>query len=210
MTPQSKTLVARNILVMIAVAAALILLQGCGGNDNGHNDDAEHDGTNEVADHDPSDTDAMHDEDEADEHGETDDHAEGGQTHGGEVEFTEPHTYAEAIHVIHEQLEKIDSLIESRTLDGVHAEAAVIRDVANSLAQLALLEDSGIPRDAIREINLTARRLAATFDPIDEAGDSGDLAGTQKVYDKMIDLFETLEKYADHVEDEGHDDDDHG
>ncbi|MFB3139219.1 MAG: heavy metal-binding domain-containing protein [Phycisphaerales bacterium] len=123
-------------------------------------------------------------------------HGEHGQHEDEDAEFAQPTTYADAIHVIHEQLEKIDSLIETRKLDRVHAEAAVIRDVAKTLARLALKSDSGVPREAIREINLTARGLAAKFGPIDEAGDSGDLAGTQKVYDEMVALFATLEKYT--------------
>ncbi len=193
-----ETLSARSVVAMSVMVIALILFQGCGQDGNDHGDDADHDDARAVADDDRSGSEANHDGHEADEHA------------GGEVEFTEPRTYAEAIHVIHEQLERIDGLIESRTLDRVHAEAAVIRDVANSLAKLALHQDSGIPRDAIREINLTARDLAATFDPIDEAGDSGDLAGTQKVYDEMIELFETLEQYTDHDEDGGHDEHDDG
>ncbi|KKL60289.1 hypothetical protein LCGC14_2206800, partial [marine sediment metagenome] len=44
---------------------------------------------------------------------------------------------------------------------------------------------------------------ADKFGPIDKAGDAGDLAGTQKIYDEMIALFKTLEKYApDHDEDD--------
>ncbi len=99
--------------------------------------------------------------------------------------------------MIHEQLEKIEELIDTRKLDRVHAEAAVIRDVADMLGKLALKENSGVPRGAVREINRTAKDLAAKFGPIDAAGDSGDLAGTEKVYREMIALFETLEKYVD-------------
>ena len=205
------------------MVVALVLFQGCGKNANDQSDNADQDDTNAVGDQ--TSTEPDHDEadehDDADEHGEADahgdadehdegdEHAEAGghaeadeqdehaegDAHGEEAEFTEPHTYTEAIHVIHGQLEKISSLMESGALDRVHAEAAVIRDVANTLAKFAL-EDSEIPRDAIKEINLAARDLAATFGPIDEAGDSGDLDGTQKVYDEMIKLLETLEKYA--------------
>ena len=62
---------------------------------------------------------------------------------------------------------------------------------------LALKRDSGVPQGAVREINLTAKDLAAKFGPIDEAGDSGDLAGTEKVYREMVAMFETLEKHVD-------------
>ena len=86
--------------------------------------------------------------------------------------------------------------MDTGKLDRVHAEAAVIRDVANDMARLAAKQGSGVPGSAIREINLAAKSLAAAFGPIDEAGDSGDSAGTRKVYDEMVDLFETLEQYA--------------
>ena len=124
-----------------------------------------------------------------------DDHGDQ-ENHGEAQAFDEPHSYADAVNVIHDQLEKIERLIDTRKLDRVHAEAAVIRDVAKSLAKLAVKKDSGVPSKAVREINLAAKDLAATFDPIDEAGDSGDLTGTRKVYDEMVALLETLEKYA--------------
>ncbi len=127
-----------------------------------------------------------HDDAHGGEHG---DHAEG-------APFVEPQSYAGAVKVIHDQLEKIEELIDTRKLDRVHAEAAVIRDVANMLGKLAV-KDSGVPQGAVREINLTAKDLAAKFGPIDEAGDSGDLAGTEKVYREMVALFETVEKYVD-------------
>ena len=122
-------------------------------------------------------------------------HGEHGQHEHTEAEVVEPNTYANALEVIHAQLEKIERLMATRQLDRVHAEAAVIRDVAGTLVRLALNKDSGVLRTAIRTINLTAKDLAAKFGPIDEAGDSGDLAGTRKVYDEMVALFATLEQY---------------
>ncbi len=116
--------------------------------------------------------------------------------HGEIGDFTEPQTYAEACSVIHARLEEIEELMKTGELDHVHAEAAVIRDVAKDMAGLAIKRGSGVPSSAIREINLTAKDLAAKFDPIDQAGDSGNLAGTRKVYDEMVGLFEVLEKYA--------------
>ncbi len=128
------------------------------------------------------------------------DHDDGEAPHEGEhgeiEDFTEPQTYAEACSVIHARLEEIEELMGTGELDKVHAEAAVIRDVADDMARLAAKKGSGVASSAIREINLTAKSLDATFGPIDEAGDSGDSAGTRKVYDEMVDLFETLEQYA--------------
>ncbi len=116
--------------------------------------------------------------------------------HGEMENVTEPQSYAEACSVIHARLEEIEELLGTGELDHVHAEAAVIRDVANDMAKLAAKPGSGVPSSALREINLTAKSLAATFGAIDEAGDAGDSAGTRKVYDQMVDLFETLERYA--------------
>ncbi len=125
--------------------------------------------------------------------------SEGGHDDGehGEIEnFTEPQSYAEACSVIHARLEEIEDLLKTGELDHVHAEAAVIRDVANDMAKLASKQGSGVPSRGIKEVNLTAKQLAAKFDAIDEAGDSGDSAGTRKVYREMVALFEILEKYA--------------
>ncbi len=116
--------------------------------------------------------------------------------HGEIEDFTEPQSYAEACSVIHARLEEIEDLLKTGELDHVHAEAAVIRDVANDMAKLASKQGSGVPSRGIKEVNLTAKKLAAKFDAIDEAGDSGDSAGTRKVYREMVALFEILEKYA--------------
>ena len=164
--------------------------------DDDANGDAHDDGDDAHHDDDDANGDAHHDDDD-------DDHAEGG--HGEPVEFTAPQTYAHAVEAIHAQLEKIEKLIATGGLDRVHAEAAVIRDIANGIGRLALKDGSGVPLEAIKEINLTAKALAAKFGPIDEAGDSGDSPGTQTVYDEMVALFETLQKHApDHDDHDDH------
>ncbi len=188
---------AQAILGVLVLTFGLLLVQGCskaehaddddtGNGEVSHDDDANHDDAGEADDHDgdahddddDDDTngDAHHDDDDdasGDAHHDDDD-AEGG--HGEPIEFSAPQTYAHAVEAIHAQLEKIEKLIATGGLDRVHAEAAVIRDIANGIAQLALKEDSGVSREAVREINLAAKDLAAKFGPIDEAGDSGNLA----------------------------------
>lgn len=136
--------------------------------------------------HDDSNSDGHHDED------------------AGGSGVSQPQNYSQAVVAIHEQLEKIESLMASGGLDQIHEEAAIIRDIANGIGQLAMNADSGVPRDAVREINLTAKGLAALFGPIDEAGDSGDLAGTKAIYDEMLALFATLEKHTLNPETHGH------
>ena len=107
-----------------------------------------------------------------------------------------PKTYAEAIAEIDEHLEAIDKLIKAKKLDDVHGEAQTIVDVANTLATLALKAGSGVAKENVKEINKTAKQLAGKFDAIDKAGDSGDAAGTTKVYNEMVALQATLKKYA--------------
>ncbi len=220
---------AQAILGVLVLTFGLLMVQGCSKAehadddyaDNGdvsHDDDANHDGDAHDDDDDDSNDDAHHDDDDDDDDAhhdddddgngdahhddDDDDHAEGG--HGEPVEFSAPQTYAHAVEAIHAQLEKIEKLMATGGLDRVHAEAAVIRDIANGIGRLALKDGSGVPREAVREINLAAKDLAAKFGPIDKAGDSGDLAGTQTVYDEMVALFETLQKHA--LDHDDHDD----
>lgn len=118
------------------------------------------------------------------------------KAHGAGEKHEAPDTYANAIAEIDERLEAIDGLIKGKKLDKVHAEAQVIVDVASTLAQLALKPGSGVPREAVKDINKNAKELAGKFDAIDAAGDSGDEAGTKKVLAEMVALQATLKKYS--------------
>lgn len=123
--------------------------------------------------------------------------AQDGHGHDGQKpEQGMPTDYAGAVRAIDARMKNIARLIESKKLDAVHAEAEVIRDVAKSVAQLALKADSGVPKEAVKEINLAAKALADMFEPIDEAGDSGNLGATKKVYQEMLTLQATLQKYV--------------
>lgn len=107
-----------------------------------------------------------------------------------------PTTYGAAVQAIDARLKNIDRLINTKKLDAVHAEAEVIREVAKGMAKLALKADSGVPKEAVKEINLTAKALADKFEAIDEAGDSGNLEATKKVYQEMVALQATLKKHV--------------
>lgn len=107
-----------------------------------------------------------------------------------------PTSYASAVQAIDARMKNISRFIDSKKLDAVHAEAEVIRDVAKGLAQLALKADSGVPKEAVKEINITGKALADKFEAIDEAGDSGNLEATRKVYQEMVALHATLMKYV--------------
>ncbi len=124
--------------------------------------------------------------------------------------------YATALMAIHRHLAYVAMLIESGQLDDLHKAAEPIKTIAKTLAKLAFKDDSGVPKDDVREINLTAKALAETWEKIDEAGDSGDLDAAKKVYQEMVDLTHTLKQYApadddvshEHAETDEHDDQD--
>lgn len=111
-------------------------------------------------------------------------------------EIKVPPTFSEAIAAVVERRDNIAKQIESGKLDGLHKEGEVIKKIAESLVKLASNKDSGVAKADIREINLTAKALAAQYEPLDEAGDSGKKEESQKVFDKMVKLIETLSKFV--------------
>lgn len=119
-----------------------------------------------------------------------------GEEHGKPVVFVMPTTYRGAVEEIEHRLHNISELMQTKKLDKVHAEADVIQKVAKAIGQLALKADSGVPKEAVKDVNIAGKDLAAKFDAIDKAGDSGDAAGTKKVYDEMINLTATFQKYV--------------
>ena len=122
-------------------------------------------------------------------------HGEEGE-HGKPAKFVMPKTFKAGMREIEHRLHEIAELIEHKELDEVHAQADVIMKVGKMMGQLALKKDSGVPRTAVKEINLAGKALAAHFDAIDKAGDSGDLYGTKRVFHEMIEVAETLYQYA--------------
>lgn len=110
--------------------------------------------------------------------------------------FDSPTSYQRAVAEINYSLGRIADLMKSKDLEKVHAEAEVIQRIGNSIGQLALKENSGVPKGAVKEINVTGKALAGKFDAIDKAADAGDAAGTQKVYDEMVKLAAVLNPYA--------------
>lgn len=111
------------------------------------------------------------------------------------AKFEPPTNYRQAVEEIEFRLHLIEELMASKELAQVHPQADVIQKVARLIGQLALKADSGVPKEAVKEVNLAGKDLAAKFDPIDKAADSGDAAGTKTVYDEMVKLTEVLSKY---------------
>lgn len=107
-----------------------------------------------------------------------------------------PETYAAAIKEIQHHSEAIDAAIKGGKLDTLHTHGEVIKTIALQLAKLASKADSGVAQTDIKEINLTSKALAAKYEPLDEAGDAGKKAESQKVYDEMLPLIVTLKKFV--------------
>ena len=111
------------------------------------------------------------------------------------AKFEPPTTYRQAVEEIEHRLHLIEELMSSKNLAEVHPQADVIQKVAKMIGQLALKADAGVPKEAVKEVNVVGKELAAKFDPIDKAADSGNMDGTKKVYDDMVRLTEVLSKY---------------
>lgn len=109
--------------------------------------------------------------------------------------FEPPTNYRQAVEEIEHRLHLIEELMSSQKLLEVHPQADVIQKVAKLVGQLALKDDSGVPKQAVKEVNLAGKELAAKFDPIDKAADSSNAAESKKVYEEMVKLTETLSKY---------------
>ena len=126
-------------------------------------------------------------------------HHEGG--HGAAVEVkTDFDDYSAAMAAIEQHRERLAHTIEKNELAKVHAAAKPIQQIAETLNQLAMKEGSGVPRDGLKEVNLTAQKLAKLWAKIDKAGDSGNLAGTKKVYEEMVSFIKVLKHHARPVE----------
>ena len=119
-----------------------------------------------------------------------------GHEHGKPADFKMPTTFKEAVNEIRMRLHEIDELITTKKLEDVHGQAEVIQKVGNIVGQLSLKSDSGVPREAVKEVNKAGRELANMFDAIDKAGDSGDAAGTRKLHSDMVKLSDVLYNYS--------------
>jgi len=120
----------------------------------------------------------------------------GDHEHGAPVEFKMPTTYKAAMREVLLRLHEIEELMASKKLDQVHAQADVIRKVGDVAGQLALKPDSGVARGAVKIVNKAGRELASKFDAIDKAADSGDVAGTRKVFEEMRRLADVLREHG--------------
>ena len=138
---------------------------------------------------------------------------QGGAHHDGDgteaAVKTDFHSYSAAVTAIEKHRVHVGELIEHEKLLELHKAAKPIQLIAGKLNALALKEGSGVPRDKLKEVNLTSKALAATWEKIDTAGDSKNLAASKKVYQEIVDLIKTLKKHAKPVEEEHHKEEGH-
>lgn len=115
---------------------------------------------------------------------------------GHKHETKAPESYSAAVGQIQHSMDSIKELVKNGKLKAVHEDAGVIMAACKVLPQLALKEGSGVPKDAVKEINLTSKDLAKAADAAHDAADKGDAEGTKKAYASMLPLYETLKKHA--------------
>jgi hypothetical protein len=107
-----------------------------------------------------------------------------------------PEKYSEAIAALEHHTEAIDKAIKDGKLDTLHKHGEEIKMLAQMLPKLAMKEGSGVAETDVKDVNLTSKKLAATYDPLDEAGDAGKKEESKKVYDEIVTLVATLKKYV--------------
>jgi len=105
-----------------------------------------------------------------------------------------PTTYKDAIAEIRHHSDEIAGLITSNKLADVHHEAEEIKKIAEHLPELA--QKAGMGGEMMKEINLKSKDLAAMFEDIDLAADSGKADETKKLHEKMKALISDLGKHA--------------
>jgi len=104
-----------------------------------------------------------------------------------------PSTYKEAITEIRHHSDEIAGLIASNKLGDVHHEAEEIKKIAEHLPELA--QKAGMAGDMMKEINLKSKELAAMFEDIDNAADSGKGEETERFHERMKGLISDLGKH---------------
>jgi hypothetical protein len=107
-----------------------------------------------------------------------------------------PEKYSEAIAALEHHTEAVDKAIKDGKLDTLHKHGEEIKMLAQMLPKLSMKEGSGVAETDVKDINLTSKKLAATYEPLDEAGDAGKKEESKKVYDEIVTLVATLKKYV--------------
>ena len=107
-----------------------------------------------------------------------------------------PEKYSDAVAAIEHHTEAIDKAIKDGKLDTLHKHGEEIKMLAQMLPKLAMKDGSGVAATDVKDINLTSKKLAATYEPLDEAGDAGKKEESQKVYGEIVTLVATLKKYV--------------
>ncbi len=115
---------------------------------------------------------------------------EHGDEHGHAA--PEPQNYREAIHMLNARLEAVQKALDTNQLGGIHDDAEVITIIARRIGRLALAQDSGIAREAVRDVNVAGRDLASSSDRLHEVADDGNLQASLSEFKRMMETFEIL------------------
>ena len=107
-----------------------------------------------------------------------------------------PENYADAVAAIEHHTETIQKAIKDGKLDTLHKHGEEVKMLAQMLPKLASKPDSKVAEGDVKEINLTSKKLAATYEPLDEAGDAGKKEASQKVCDEIVALTAVLKKFV--------------
>ena len=107
-----------------------------------------------------------------------------------------PENYADAVAGIEHHTETIQKAIKDGKLDTLHKHGEEVKMLAQMLPKLASKPDSKVAEGDVKEINLTSKKLAATYEPLDEAGDAGKKEESQKVYGEIVTLVAALKKFV--------------
>ena len=113
---------------------------------------------------------------------------------GGDAKM--PENYKDAVAAIEHHTATVDKAIKDGKLDTLHKHGEEIKTLANMLPKLASKEGSGVAAADVKEINLTSKKLAATYEPLDEAGDAGKKEESLKVYNEIVALTAILKKFV--------------
>jgi HPt (histidine-containing phosphotransfer) domain-containing protein len=108
------------------------------------------------------------------------DHAADGHSHDhAHADIPTPADYAQLVTMIRQHAEAIEKKLAAGKLEGLHDDAHVIAELAGTAGKLALADPS-IPRDKVRDANVSGKELAQAADALDALADAGKLEECRK------------------------------
>lgn len=96
-----------------------------------------------------------------------------GHAHG---EVARAKTFGEAARRIADEIKAIEAALTGGSLAGVSDRANAVNALAKELGALSLAKDSGVPREKVKDANLSGKELAEASNALHEIADKGDVA----------------------------------